>query len=124
VGGKGKDRKKKKSSQSGRQAAQRRAIQQRRTEERIRSLRLRLLSAADASATADRLTEAFADRDRVATAYDAEAVLSSATGLNSIWPDAGSPTSSGEPTGLSPKTCGQVTSRSLPSRRCGWRPKD
>ncbi len=80
MGGKGKDRKKK-SSQSGRQAAQRRGIQQRRTEERIRSLRLRLLSAADASATAGRLTEAFADRDRVATAYDAEAVLSSATGL-------------------------------------------
>jgi hypothetical protein len=80
VAGKGKDRKKK-SSQSGRQAAQRRAIQQRRTEERIQSLRLRLLSAADAGATAGRLTEAFADRDRVATAYDAEAVLSSATGL-------------------------------------------
>ena len=75
MGGKGKDRKKK-NSQSGRQAAQRRAIQQRRTEERIRSLRLRLLSAADA-AQAGRLTEAFADRDRVATAYDAEAVLSS-----------------------------------------------
>ncbi len=80
MGGKGKDRKKK-SSQSGRQAAQRRAIQQRRTGERIQSFRLRLLSAADAGATAGRLTEAFADRDRVATAYDAEAVLSSATGL-------------------------------------------
>ena len=80
MGGKGKDRKKKKSAQSARQAAQRRAVQQRTAERRVRDLRFRLLSARDASAAAGRLTGAFADRDRVSCAYDAEATVSSAAG--------------------------------------------
>ena len=56
VGGKSKDRKKK-STQSARQAAQRRAVQQRTAERRVRDLRFRLLSARDASAAADRLMD-------------------------------------------------------------------
>src|SRR5258708_39482839 len=79
VGGKGKDRKKK-STQSARQAAQRRAVQQRAAEDRVRDLRFRLLSARDASAAAGRLMGTFADRDRVSCAYDAEAMVSSAAG--------------------------------------------
>ena len=79
VGGKGKDRKKK-STQSARQAAQRRAVQQRTAERRVRDLRFRLLSASDASAAAGRLMDTFADRDRVSCAYDAEATVSSVAG--------------------------------------------
>jgi len=79
VGGKGKDRKKK-STQSARQAAQRRAVQQRTAERRVRDLRFRLLSARDASAAAGRLMDAFADRDRVSCAYDAEAMVSAVAG--------------------------------------------
>src|SRR5271165_3216128 len=79
VGGKGKDRKKK-STQSARQAAQRRAVQQRTAERRVRDLRFRLLSARDASAAAGRLMDTFADRDRVSCAYDAEATVSSVAG--------------------------------------------
>jgi hypothetical protein len=79
VGGKGKDRKKK-SAQSARQAAQRRAVRQRAAERRVRDLRFRLLSARDASAAAGRLVDAFADRDRVSCAYDAEAMVSSVAG--------------------------------------------
>ena len=79
VGGKGKDRKKK-SAQSARQAAQRRAVQQRAAERRLRDLRFRLLSARDAGAAAGRLMDAFADRDRVSCAYDAEAMVSSVAG--------------------------------------------
>ena len=79
MGGKGKDRKKK-STQSARQAAQRRAVQQRTAERRVRDLRFRLLSARDASAAAGRLMDTFADRDRVSRAYDAEATVSSAAG--------------------------------------------
>jgi hypothetical protein len=79
VGGKGKERKKK-STQSARQAAQRRAVQQRAAEGRVRDLRFRLLSARDASAAAGRLMDAFADRDRVSCAYDAEATVSSVAG--------------------------------------------
>ncbi len=76
VGSKGKDRKKK-STQSARQAAQRRAVQQRTAERRVRDLRSRLLPAGDASAAAGRVMDAFADRDRVSCAYDAEAIVSS-----------------------------------------------
>lgn len=79
VGGKGKDRKKK-NTQSARQAAQRRAVQQRTAERRVRDLRFRLLPARDASAAAGRLTVAFAERDRVSCAYDAEATVSSVAG--------------------------------------------
>lgn len=79
MGGKGKDRKKK-STQSARQAAQRRAVQQRTAERRVRDLRFRLLSARDASAAAGRLMDTFADRDRVSCAYDAEATVSSVAG--------------------------------------------
>src|SRR3974390_1990239 len=79
VGGKSKDRKKK-NAQSARQGAQRRAGQQRTAERRVRELRFRLLSAGDASAGADRLMDAFADRDRVSCAYDAEATVSSLAG--------------------------------------------
>jgi hypothetical protein len=79
VGGKGKDRKKK-STQSARQAAQRRAVQQRAAERRLRDLRFRLLTAGDAGAAADRLMDTFADRDWVSCAYDAEAAVSSVTG--------------------------------------------
>jgi hypothetical protein len=79
VGGKGKDRKKK-GTQSARQAARRRAAQQRTAERRMRDLRFRLLSARDASAAAGRLTDAFADRDRVSWAYDAEATVSAVAG--------------------------------------------
>ncbi|HEX9529413.1 MAG TPA: hypothetical protein VF951_18100 [Streptosporangiaceae bacterium] len=80
MGGKGKDRKKK-STQSARQAAQRRAVQQRTAERRVRDLRFRLLSARDASAAAGRLMDTFTDRDRVSCAYDAEATVSSVAGL-------------------------------------------
>ena len=79
VGGKSKDRKKK-NAQSARQAAQRRAVQQRTAERRVRDLRFRLLSARDASAAAGRLMDAFADRDRVSCAYDAEAMVSAVAG--------------------------------------------
>ena len=79
VSGKGKDRKKK-SAQSARQAAQRRAVQQRTAERRMRDLRFRLLPARDASAAASRLTDAFADRDRVSCAYDAEATVGAVAG--------------------------------------------
>lgn len=79
VGGKGRDRKKK-NTQSARQAAQRRAVQQRTAERRVRDLRFRLLPARDASAAASRLTVAFAERDRVSCAYDAEATVSSVAG--------------------------------------------
>ena len=78
-GGKGKDRKKK-STQSARQAAQRRAVQQRTAERRVRDLRFRLLSARDASAAAGLLMDTFAVRDRVSCAYDAEATVSSVAG--------------------------------------------
>src|SRR5260370_12061822 len=79
VRGKGKDRKKK-STQSARQAVRRRAGQQRTAERRVRDLRFRLLSARDASAAAGRLMDTFADRDRVSCAYDAEATVSSVAG--------------------------------------------
>src|SRR5271166_154292 len=79
VGGKSKDRKKK-NAHSALQAAQRRAVQQRTAERRVRDLRFRLLSARDASAAAGRLMDAFADRDRVSCAYDAEATVSSVAG--------------------------------------------
>src|SRR6266704_6376343 len=79
VGGKGKDRKKK-SAQSARQAAQRRAVRQRTAERRVRDLRFRLLSAGDAGAAAGRLMDAFAGRDRVSCAYDAEATVSAVAG--------------------------------------------
>ena len=78
VGGKGKDRKKK-SAQSARQAARRRAVQQCAAERRVRDLRFRLLSARDASAAAG-LVDAFADRDRVSCAYDAEATVGAVAG--------------------------------------------
>src|SRR6516164_9642238 len=79
VGGKSKDRKKK-SGQSARHAAQRRAVQQRTAERRVRDLRFRLLSAREASAAAGRLMDAFAGRDQVSCAYDAEATVSAVAG--------------------------------------------
>jgi len=65
-------------SQRGR--PQRRAVQQRAAERRVRDLRFRLLSARDASAAAGRLMDAFAGRDRVSCAYDAEATVSAVAG--------------------------------------------
>ncbi len=102
VDGKGKDRKKK-STQSARQAAQERAVQQRTAERHVRDLRFRLLSAKDASAAAGRLMDTFADRDRVSCAYDAEATVSSVAGRMAQAGFAGDR--------LSSRNCGQASRR-------------